>query len=264
MAAGTLSLAAHFYLCLRPTKEWEQLHLVFFGVVSLLLFVVWTWSDAGIMWFVYPIGGMAFVLAAHYWYLRPNDPDRFFRLHVSFCVIANVILFIFNLMTGGFGWFIYPLCTSVFFLAAHYNHKCNPGDYFRLHIYGFVLLQIMLFLTWSMSGMGFPWFAIVLFAGTFLLFLHYHFRQRRSIQELPSHFNNIVQDVRSTVTTTIRGDAPPTGSPVPSGYAPAPYAPAPYGSASPYVVSESLYPSPSAVATTSMPTYQPTSDQPLL
>ncbi|KAH3767166.1 hypothetical protein Pelo_963 [Pelomyxa schiedti] len=69
-------------------------------------------------------------------------------------------------------WFVWPALGTVLPMLYHYSVVAH-ASWFAVHAMAFADINVMLFLTWIIVGMGFPWFAFPLVAWTGVLIVHY-------------------------------------------------------------------------------------------
>jgi len=84
--------------------------------------------------------------------------------------------------------------------TVHYCVRYHPGDYFRMHLYFFILAQLAFFAMWGALQPAFPWFVVTLAVWGFILLGHYYVDYRRQI---------------SVQKTPVRVQQPPTPTPEP-------------------------------------------------
>jgi len=182
------TLSTHFYLFVRPQKEWLQLHTCFFVNTNLICFVTWIctgqWDSA---WFLYPFFGLAFFLVPHYFAtLYKRDYNRMFYIHLSLVCVMDLMLFMIWMDSSkGYPWFFYPIFALCIPLIVHWSciNYSKVDDLskkirlWKIHSLIYLDINLMLFVAWALSG-GFPWFVIVHFVWGPFLAVHYH-RYRR-------------------------------------------------------------------------------------
>jgi 2TM domain len=190
LVAGVLSLSCHFYLCLRPSREWFHLHVVWFAAVNLMLFIIWDSTadfseDSGdVAWWFYAAGGWSLFLVAHQTIASASSKSRS-RTEIAFevCkrefIVFNLYMWIMNMNMRGYPWFIIVLFSTALPLFWFWFGVYGQKRWTMLHAGTYGLVQILLFLLWAPEH-GHPWFVYALLGWGVLLGVHVYFARKRA------------------------------------------------------------------------------------
>jgi len=167
-----LSTTFHFYIFIRP-KETLSLHFAWFFILNLTVFMSWLFSGSSRPWFLFVFFGWAIFLVSHYILISYRGvPQRNLYLHLSCFALINGLCFFIWLSFPTIAWFIWPFFGLGLLAAIHWSLYHHPGNYYRLHVITFIDVQLLLFFTWVITGMPFPWWIFPLVVWSALLVAH--------------------------------------------------------------------------------------------
>ena len=65
--AGVLTTSLHYYLVLQPTPQYLQVHIIFYALANICVFLTWFCVQDGsrYAWFLYPLFGLGIPLVIH-------------------------------------------------------------------------------------------------------------------------------------------------------------------------------------------------------
>jgi len=157
---------------IRP-KEILSLHFAWFFILNLTVFMSWLFSGSSHPWFLFVFFGWAIVLVAHYILISfKGAPQRYLYLHLSSCALINCLCFFIWLIYPTIAWFIWPFFGLGLPTVVHWSLFYHPGNYYRLHVIIFIDAQLLLFFTWVVTGMPFPWWIFPLVVWSAVLVAH--------------------------------------------------------------------------------------------
>jgi len=167
-----LSISFHFYMLVRP-KEVLSLHFAWYFVFNLCIFMSWLFSGSSKPWFLFVILGWGILLVTHYILVSYRDnPNRNLYLHLSVYSLINALCFFIWLIFPGMAWFVWPFFGLGLPAVVHWSLFYHPSNWYRLHLLVFIDVQLLLFFSWVVTGMPFPWWIIPLILWSLLLVLH--------------------------------------------------------------------------------------------
>eukprot|EP00727_Mastigamoeba_balamuthi_P000244 m51a1_g10216 hypothetical protein (448) ;mRNA; f:109365-111570 len=176
MGGATLSLATHYYAFVRRPREWVQLHVVTFIVLSSEGLLTWLHTRATSLWLIYAALILTIPLSVHLIYhMFRLKPHKWLYAHFAVFAIVSVICFIGWLDMGGTGfpWWMYVVLGLLPSLFVHYA-VVHHLSLLALHGSLFTLGNLTVFFTWVWIGSRFPWWIFVFAAWGFILYLHYN------------------------------------------------------------------------------------------
>jgi len=182
IALGAMTMTTHFYLFLRP-REWLQLHICWWAILNVTLFVSWEGSTCFSPFFVYGLFALTWLLGVHIIVTKFRNPENklwLFYIHVLSYITINLITFFIYLDTRDdddddvFMWWVIPGFLLGAIVTLHYCIAYKL-DRFMLHVYMFVVCQLEIFSIWVVCGTDiFPWFIGPFIVWGVLLFVHYY------------------------------------------------------------------------------------------
>jgi len=186
--AVVLTMSTHFYLFERPQKEYLPLHVMFFSVINLCAFMSWIFArNYETAWFLELGIATGIFLALHSIFsVFRDDSRKWFYAHCTLFTMINALCFVAWLDSAkGFPWFLYPIFGLSIPLYIHWSVR-HPSDtlLWRLHAGLFVQVQLILFFTWAVESMAFPWFFFPLLIWGSVLAIHGAYVQRQKREML--------------------------------------------------------------------------------
>jgi len=131
-------------------------------------------------WFIYVFLVTFFILAVHFQFnFNHENPHKLFYSHVTFYLITNLFCLVIYLDgTHVHQWFIYVIFALAIPLCVHYVLHYYGRNYWKMHLFLFVDIQLLVFLIWTAipTSTKFPWFVVLVIAGSIALGIHYKFR----------------------------------------------------------------------------------------
>jgi len=176
---GLMGLCAHWFIFVTQPKQILQLHISLYIIFNTMIFLTWVFipSSYNTLWCVYPMIVLGMFLLFHYIIVKfRNHPDKLLYLHEAGFVMVNILCFFSYMDTGkGYPWFILSFLGLGLFFIIHYCLHNDRKNLFKLHLYIFADIQLLIFFIWATVGVRFPFFIFPLLVWGVLLAIHYRY-----------------------------------------------------------------------------------------
>ncbi|KAH3745273.1 hypothetical protein Pelo_13328 [Pelomyxa schiedti] len=167
-----ITLAAHFYLLIRP-MEWLQLHVVAFVSVNVSLFVTWSCVVKEHPWFAYVALAWAIPFSCHF-LSRLTSSSKLLLMHCSAFFFVNGLCFLawMDFSTPENIWFVFVFMVLSLLLFLHCA-LTNGFSMFYIHAFIFFDVNLILFFVWVIIDSTLPWISVPVIIWGSLLGVHF-------------------------------------------------------------------------------------------
>lgn len=170
-----MTVSAHWFLFIKE-KQVVNCHIAWYSIVNAVLFLTWLRNPNANnnAWFLFPLFIWGILLATHYILSKyRNENNKKLYVHTATFTILNIGFFLLWLSSQGSPpFFVWTTLGFSIPLIVHYCRRTDPSDWFKLHLYLFIDIQLLLFCTWLIVGNIFPWFLFPLVLWSIVLVFH--------------------------------------------------------------------------------------------
>eukprot|EP01119_Soliformovum_irregulare_P015401 TRINITY_DN4329_c0_g1_i4.p1 TRINITY_DN4329_c0_g1~~TRINITY_DN4329_c0_g1_i4.p1 ORF type:complete len:447 (-),score=84.93 TRINITY_DN4329_c0_g1_i4:123-1463(-) len=174
-AVFALTLSTHLYI-FELHLHWFSCHLAWWAILSCIFFTSWIIFPNMVAFFIYPMVVMTMFLLVHgLWAQYFLNPHRWVYLHGGLQILLNLLLFYVYLDTRletPNPWIIFTFFGLAIIFATHWCLHYYPHDSIRLHLYVFVLGNMLMFYSYIAYSPIFPWFPFIGVPWGVLLWYH--------------------------------------------------------------------------------------------